>query len=394
MTTRIYYSDSHARAFDATVEACASVGNHFEVRLDRTAFYPTSGGQPFDTGRIGDATVIDVVDRDDEGIVHVVTTRLEPGARVRGEIDWDRRRDHMEQHTGQHVLSAAFDAVCHASTVGFHMGSDFSTIDLAREVSASEIAAAEAAANAVVRENRAVDVRIVAADDAANLQLRRQSTRSGPLRVVEISGFDRSACGGTHVAQTGEVGMIAAVAWERMRAGTRLTFVCGGRALTALQRMRDTTADAARQLGVAPADLAAHVTRIQEASRESERHVRRLQDELVAFRTLAWRQGAETIGEYRVVLGEDPEQDATVLKSIAQALVTETGLVVVLVGGGSPVPIVAARSSGIGFDAGAFVKAATASLGGRGGGRPELAQGGIAAPASAVIAFARSFLTS
>lgn len=391
MSVRLYYDDSRLRAFDAVVESCVAAGDRFEVRLDRTAFYPTSGGQPFDTGRIDDRTVVDVVDRDD-GIVHVVTGPIAIGARVRAEIDWARRRDHMEQHTGQHVLSAALDRVCGVATVGFHMGAEVSTIDLARDLAPAEILAAEVEANRVIREDRAVDIRIVPAEDAAGLPLRRESTRSGPLRVVEVRDFDVSACGGTHVARTGEIGLVAAIAWEHVRAGTRLTFVCGGRALTALQRLRETTVEAARLLGTGPDDVALHVARVQQAARESDRHVRRQRDELVALRAAAWRTAAETIGRHRVVLKADVGRDAAELKQTAQILASEPGLVVVLVGGGEPAAVVVARSADVAFDAAAFMKAATSALGGRGGGRAELAQGGLAAPAEAILAFARQAL--
>ena len=214
MTTRIYYDDGGTTTFAARVMGCVASGDHFEVTLDRTAFYPTSGGQPFDLGTLGAAAVVDVVERDDE-VVHVVTAAIEPGTTVVGAIDAARRRDHMEQHSGQHILSAAFDRACGVPTVGFHMGSDVSTIDLAREVTAAGIEAAETAANLVIREDRAVRVRTVPADQVALLPLRRESTRSGPLRIVEVDDFDVSACGGTHVARTGEIGRVRVTTIEK-----------------------------------------------------------------------------------------------------------------------------------------------------------------------------------
>ena len=155
MTRRLYYTDSRAQTFDAVVQSCEADGDHFDVRLDRTAFYPTSGGQPFDTGTLNGIAVIDVIDRDDDGISHIVAERIERDTAVHGAIDWRRRHDHMQQHTGQHVLSAAFEATSAVPTVGFHLGADVSTIDLAREVSAAEIAAAEDEANRVIWEDRA-----------------------------------------------------------------------------------------------------------------------------------------------------------------------------------------------------------------------------------------------
>lgn len=390
MTARIYYLDSRARRFDAVVAWCRGEGGRFDVSLDRTAFYPTSGGQPFDTGRIGGVPVIDVVDRDDE-VVHVVAGPLEPGTLVTGEIDWPRRRDHMEQHTGQHILSAAFDAACGASTVGFHMGAEVSTIDLAREVTAEEIARAEIEANRVIRDDRDVVVRIVPESEAGALALRRASTRTGDLRVVEVTGFDLSACGGTHVSRTGEIGLVAATAWERVRGGTRVSFVCGGRALAAVQRLRDAVNESARLLGTAPVEVAAHLARLHAQARDAERLLTVYRDEVATARGTALRARAETIGSLRVVLAATDETDPGMLKKTAQGAAVDD-LAIVLIGRGEPVPVVAARGGTAAFDAGAFIKVATAALGGRGGGRPDLAQGGVTATSDALLAFARTRL--
>lgn len=391
MSERLYYDDSRLCTFDAVVTSCVAVDGRHEVQLDRTAFYPTSGGQPFDTGHIGEHAVIDVVDRDDT-IVHVVSGSIPAGTRVQATIDWERRRDHMEQHTGQHVLSAAIEAACGVATVGFHMGADACTIDLARELAVEEIAAAEREANRVIRDDRSVIVRVVAAGDVPSLRLRRPASRAGALRIVEVADFDVSACGGTHVSRTGEIGVVMALAWERVRGGTRLTFVCGGRALTALQRLRETTMGTARLLGVGPGDIALHVGRLQQAGRDADRRLREARDELVALRVPAWRGAAETIGGHRVVLRAEAGGDAGELKQLAQALTAEAGFVVVLVGSGEPCPVVVARSVDVAFDAAAFMKAAASAIGGRGGGRADLAQGGLAATGDAVLAFARQAL--
>ncbi|MCC7044203.1 MAG: phosphoesterase [Acidobacteria bacterium] len=391
MTTRLYYDDSRTTTFDARVMACVASGDRFEVTLDRTAFYPTSGGQPFDTGVLGAATVVDVVDRDDDRIVHIVTTPLEPGTMVVGVVDAARRRDHMEQHTGQHVLSAAFDRGCGVATVGFHMGSDVSTIDLAREVTTAEIEAAEAEANRVIREDRVVRVRIVPADQVATLPLRRESKRSGPLRIVDVDDFDVSACGGTHVTRTGEIGVVVVAASEKVRGGTRLSFLCGGRAVRGFRERRDRLIEAGRLLGVAPLEVVPRVERLQQDAREAERNIRELRDALAGYRAADWRASAETIGPHRVVL-RTSALEAAELKGMAQAVVAEPGIVVVLLGAGTPVPVVVARSTDVVFDAGAFIRKVTASLGGRGGGRPDLAQGGVSAPGLEIENFVRRTL--
>jgi Ser-tRNA(Ala) deacylase AlaX/signal transduction histidine kinase len=218
MTDRLYYRDPYLRTFDATVEKVEPHGDRWSVALDRTAFYPTTGGQPFDTGTLGGLRVVDVVDEEDGGITHVVEqpgvgqgsdTCLTPGQQVHGEIDWARRFDHMQQHTGQHVLSAAILSVCRARTVSFHLGAAVSTIDLERELSPADIAAAETEANRVVWEDRPVTIRFVSAEEAAALPLRKEPTRGGTLRLIDVEGFDLSACGGTHVARSGAIGIIA-----------------------------------------------------------------------------------------------------------------------------------------------------------------------------------------
>jgi alanyl-tRNA synthetase len=392
MTERLYYTDSMLQAFDATVVGCEADGARFAVVLDRTAFYPTSGGQPFDTGRIGAARVVDVADADDGGLVHLVETAVRPGAAVRGEIDWPRRFDHMQQHTGQHMLSAAFDRLHAARTVSFHLGAETATIDLSREVTPQDIAEAERDVNRVVWEDRPVGVRFATDEEASRLPLRKEPARTGLLRLVEIPDYDLSACGGTHVPRTGMVGVLVVSAWERFKGGSRVTFLCGGRAQGAFGQLRDTVLAATRALSVAPADLAPTIERIRGEARDLSKAVRQLQEEVAGHRAVALRASAETIGPRRVVLRVEPGWDAAALKTLAQAVVSEPGLVAIVAGGGRPLPVVVARSADVSFDVNAWMARAIAALGGRGGGRPELAQGGLGADAGQVIAFARDTL--
>jgi alanyl-tRNA synthetase len=223
VTERLYYLDPYLQEFDATVVEIATVDGRRAARLDRTAFYPTSGGQPFDTGTLGSARIVDVVDDHGETVLHVFEGELCEGP-AHGCIDWNRRFEHMQQHTGQHILSAAFDRECGARTLSFHLGSLSATIDLARDVSAVEIARAEDTANRVVWEDRPVSIRFADAADAASLPLRKESARTGTLRLIDVEGFDLSACGGTHVARTGAVGIIAVGGAEKLRGGTRVEF--------------------------------------------------------------------------------------------------------------------------------------------------------------------------
>ena len=391
-TTRLYYTDSLLREFDATVVSSDEAGGRATVVLDQTAFYPTSGGQPFDTGRLGARQVLDVIDDEAGTIRHVVDGPIAAGERVHGTIDWPRRLDHMQQHTGQHLLSAAFDRLCGVRTVSFHLGAETATIDLAREVSAAEIARAEAEANRVVWENRPVTVRFATEEEASRLPLRKEPVRSGTLRLVDVTDFDLSACGGTHVPATGMIGVIAVAGWERFKGASRVTFVCGGRALRGYGQLRDAMTAASRALSVSPADVAATIERMQSEAKDLSRTIRRLQDDVAVSRAATLRAGAADIGGRRGVLRHEPGWDAAGLKTLATAIVSEPGTIALLVGDGTPAPVVVARSADVDLDAAAWMKQAAAALGGRGGGRPELAQGGLGVSPDQILTFAKETL--
>ena len=234
VTERLYYTEPALTEFDATVTGVERHGDLPAVLLDRTAFYPTSGGQPHDTGSLNGVRVTEVVERDDDAVLHVVDRAIAVGEAVHGVVDWGRRFDHMQQHTGQHILSAAFDRLWHARTVGFHLGAVVSSLDLDRELPPQAIASAEDEANRIVWEDRPVSIRFVEEAGAAALDLRKEPGRSGVLRIIAVEDYDLSACGGTHVARTGHVGIIVVSSWEKLRGGSRLEFLCGGRALRAL----------------------------------------------------------------------------------------------------------------------------------------------------------------
>jgi alanyl-tRNA synthetase len=385
---RLYYTDSMQRTFTSRVTRCDEVDGRARVVLESTAFYPTSGGQPFDVGTLGSASVLDVVDDEEVGVVHVVDRPLKVGETVEGVIEWSRRFDHMQQHTGQHILSAAFDRTCGVRTESFHLGTTSCTIDLAREVTPAEIAEAERVANGVVWDDRPVVVSFASEEEAATLPLRKESLRSGTLRLIDVTDFDLSACGGTHVPRTGMVGVIAVAGWERFKGGSRIEFVCGGRALAAHARLRDVVTALVRQTTVAVHELGAAFERVQSENRAGQKTIRALQEELATHLAATLVATAEDVGQFRRVLVEQPGWDAAALKTLASALASHPGIVAVVTGSGTPAPLVVARAADVAFDAGACVKQITAALGGRGGGRPELAQG-AAADAASVLAFAR-----
>ena len=385
MTKRLYYTDSYLTAFDAIVtEAGIAGGRHFVV-LDRTAFYPTTGGQPHDAGTLGGRRVLDVIDRDADGeVLHVIDAPLAEGAAVSGALEWPRRLDHMQQHTGQHVLSAAFLHVLALPTVSFHMGREVSTIDLGGTTDDEAISRAEDEANRVVWDDRPVAVRFVGAEEAAALPLRREPVRGGTLRLVEVDGFDLSACGGTHVARTGAIGIIAVQSWERYKGGTRVTFVCGGRALRAFRASRDVVASCVRQLSIQASELPGTLSRMQAESREARQRVRALGDELAVHRAAALAAEAEPVGGARVVC-RSVDGDAPALKTLAAAIASRAGHVAVLVGAARPSVVVVSRAEGVAVDSGAVVRALVARFGGKGGGRADSAQaGGLDADAGSI----------
>ncbi|MEQ1868633.1 MAG: DHHA1 domain-containing protein [Vicinamibacterales bacterium] len=391
ITQRIYYVDSYCRRFDATVVRALEHEGRPAVVLDRTAFYPTSGGQPFDVGQLGDARVVETVDVDEQ-VVHVLFTPLEPGAVVVGEIDWHRRFDHMQQHTGQHVLSAAFDRLFDNRTVGFHMGSDVSSIDLAREASPTEIERALDEANRVVWEDQVVSVRFVSQEEAAMLPLRKESAREGTLRLVEVAGFDLSACGGTHVSRTGAVGMIAVLSSERLRGGSRVTFVCGNRALSTLRTYRDAVVGSVRALSVLPAELPAAVERVQAESKDLRKQLKGLQDQLAVHEGHALASRATEIGDVGLVV-EIVGWDAAGLKPLAAAATAGRHLCAALFSAAPPISVVVACSPGVAVDANKVLQQLVSQFGGRGGGKRELAQGGgLTGSAEAMSSAARAIL--
>lgn len=395
MTDRLYYTDAYVTEFDADVTACAPAGNRFAVTLLATAFYPTSGGQPHDLGRLGGRAVLDVVDEEDGRLVHLVDGPLDIGARVRGAIDWARRFDHMQQHTGQHVLSAAFETICKARTESFHLGTASATIDLGRPVSAQEIAAAEDDANRVVWQDRDVTVRFVSAEEAATLPLRKESGRTGTLRLVDVTGYDLSACGGTHVARTGGIGLISVTGWEKFKGGTRVEFRCGVRALTQLREWRDALAATNRALSVSAVELAPAIERLQGENKTLARTVRTLQEQLAGHVAADLVTTAARHGDRVVVAQALDGCDAPGLKAIAASIAATPGACAAVFSATSPALVVIARAADVPVDAGAVLKALVAQFGGKGGGKADLAQGGgLTGDIAAIVEAARAALAS
>lgn len=378
VTTRLYYDDPTLLVFDATVLACEPQAPGFRVALDRSAFYPTSGGQAHDVGELraaGQAVPVTDVVTENDVVWHVAAAPLDVGSRVTGEVDGPRRRDFRQQHSGQHVLSASFDHLFDARTESVHLGVDACTLDLHREMSADECRAAEEHANVVVWDDRAVTIRYIdAADLASEPRLRRATGRTGRIRLVDVEGHDLSACGGTHVRRTGEIGIIAIRGVERFRGGSRVTFLCGRRALASYRSLRNGMDDVARLLSVAADDAAVAVGRLRDEVKQEQRKARDLAERLTAIEVEAL---ATRIGPSGVLVAHLPDADAQALRQAASRLVSTGGRAVALIGGPSPHALVIARSvDRLDVDAGGLVRHVCAAHGGKGGGRADLAQAG------------------
>ena len=384
-TERLYYSDSHLSEFDAVVTAVKQADDgRTALILDRTAFYPTGGGQPSDTGTLANVRGVECVDAEDEGVLHIVEgvedSAVEVGASVRGRIDWPRRLDHMQQHTGQHILSQAFVDLFGAETRSFRTLSDACEVDVdLRDASDEKIEQAVSRANEIIWADRPVRVHNVTPEEAARMPLRKDSAREGELRVIEIEGFDFSPCGGTHAARTGEVGILAARQWERAKGLTRVTFVAGGRALADYRRANHTARTVAALFSVGRDETAEHVARLQEENKLLQKRLRAV-EELAArgeAREILEELDAGSDTGLKVVVRELEARDAGDLRRLAAALTARAG-VVALLGSrdSSGARLVFARSTDAPGDMSALMREACITLGGRGGGRPDMAQGG------------------
>lgn len=376
VTERLYYPDSYLTEFEARVVQGEQVGKFFEVSLDRTAFYPTSGGQPHDLGTIEGHPVVEVVDGPGGSIIHRLEHHL-PVTRVHCQVQWTRRFDHMQQHTGQHILSQAFIRVASLATVGFHLSAEYSTIDLdAAEVDMQVVRAAEDLANAVVFRNRSVTSRLVAPDEAVSLNLRKPSQRKGILRVVTIEEFDVSACGGTHVRQTGEIGGIFINRVERVNRRTRVEFVCGQRSLDSYRRRSGDLDRIARGLSVAPQDAP---DRVEKQSQEIKTIRKRLKTkdewlaELLAHQLFDQASSKEGT---RIVKHQFEGEERSFLTLLAHRLLALGPCWVLLGNRGEQAQLLMARSESLGGDLRPVMKECSLMISGRGGGSPALVQGG------------------
>jgi alanyl-tRNA synthetase len=386
MTERLYYHDSFLYDFDArVVESLARDGKHAIV-LDRTAFYPTSGGQVHDLGTLvshgKQIAVVEVADDEDGRILHFAAEPLAAGAAVHGAVDSARRLDHIQQHSGQHVLSAAFIQLFNMPTVSFHMGEESCTIDLeASGLTAAQAEKAELLANQVIAEDRPVSIRFVPLEEARQLGLRKLPPKqTGDLRLIDITNFDLTACGGTHVRATGQIGSILLRKLEKVKQGVRVEFVCGLRAVSTARRDYGTLNEAAAVYSSHIYDVPEQIRKSLAESKAAGKAQHKLLEELAEL--YAERLLAQSSGSTRIITQFFSERDAVFIKLLAQKLTAGKSDVVALLAAGAGQPtLVFAQSPGQKFNMGQLMKEAMAQLGGRGGGSADLAQGGLPAGA-------------
>ena len=376
MTSRLYYMDAYRTAFAGRITELSADGHR--VYLDESAFYPTSGGQPFDLGRLDGVAVADVVD-EDERIAHVLAaplTQRRVGDSIHGEIDWRRRFDHMQQHTGQHLLSAVFEDLFGYPTVSVHFGPDRSSLDLdVGSIDAARLGDAERRANEIIWENRAVTVAFEHSSTASGL--RKPPPREGTLRIVTIDALDRSACGGTHVRATGEIGALVLRSTERMRKQTRVEFLCGARVIRQARADYEALSAIALSVKASIAEAPGLVASQGEQLRDAAAARKRLETELAEFRARElYETTTPSAGGVRLCLTRKEEGSLEDLRPLAQAFVSRSRAVFIATVASPPTILVAAADDA-GVDAGAVVKAALVAAGGRGGGSPRLAQGTV-----------------
>lgn len=374
-TERLYYTDSYLKEFKARVDRSVPDERGIRVYLDQTAFYPDSGGQPSDSGTLGGSPVLDVVDEGGE-VAHVLSEPL-MGESVAGKIDWQRRFDHMQQHTGQHILSAAFEATAKLKTVSFHLGKETSTIDLDSErVGDRQLEAAAELANQVVFENRAINLLFRTAAEAQQLDLRKPTEREGEIRLIEIADFDLSACGGTHVRSTGSVGIISLRKIDRAKGVTRVEFVCGARALHRAHQDYSVLSDAGRLLSSGLEQIPELISKQSQELRESERLTQKLVGELAAFDAIqAWQQAPEKSG-IRVVKRVFDSSSGARAKLTAHAVAKQPAAVALLGVSGKPSALFFSQTPGGKSNLSDIMKQTLAKYGGKGGGAKDFAQGG------------------
>lgn len=378
MNQRAYYFDSYTVQFEATVIERLLIDGQPIVVLENSFFYPTSGGQPCDLGKLSKAAVIDVLIRPEDGAVLHYLDRELAGDQVTATINWQRRFDHMQHHTGQHILSQAFIQVADAHTIGFHLSDASVTIDLdKRKLSVEDIVDVELLANEIVWQNRPVIAREVAMDEAKKLPLRKiPPTQNGKLRLIDIQDFDLTACGGTHVARTGEVGLIKVIKQERRGEKQRIEFRCGKRALGDYREKHAIVVDLTTRLTTGGSELDAAVERLQDENKQARRQLKKQQAELSRLEASNFINQASHVGETAIVMQVFSDRDPGQVKALSSQLIRHDNVIALLGVSGKRSHLIFGRSAGAPGQMNSLLRSALSVLGSNsGGGSDAFAQG-------------------
>ena len=377
-TEKLYYQDSFLKTFTARVLTCEEAGNDWRVTLDRTAFYPEGGGQPADHGHLGGVGVTDVHEKN--GVVfHTCDGPVEIGAEVTGEIDWPRRFDHTQQHSGEHILSGILCRQYRCDNVGFHLGAETVTIDYNAEISWEQALAAEREANEVIWADRVVEISYPSSEELRTLDYRSKKELTGQVRIVTFPAADCCACCGTHVARAGQVGLVKILSCQKFREGVRLEILCGKRALDYLSAVYDQTRSIAQRLSVKPRDAAAAVERLEGELSAAKEAQARLEE--TAFAAMA----KEHAGRGDVLLFQPPMRPDSVRRLADNLARSCGGLAAVFAGEEARYAYALVRSDG--GDIAPMVKELNRALNGRGGGRNGFAQGSVQVRREEIEAF-------
>ena len=382
MTERLYYDNAYLTEFDAAVEKTEKKGEKWIVALNQSAFYPTSGGQPYDTGTLNDLHVTDVfVDRDGE-VWHEIDGELAVGAEVHGKIDWQRRFDHMQQHGGEHMIAGAIYNLAGGMTIGLHLGAEVSSIDVefadgSTHMSDELIEQVEDYVNARIQQDHPVKCWFPDAQELAELPLRKAPTVSEHVRIVAMGDFEMVACGGTHPASTGQIGLVKIVSTEPAKGKVRVSFVCGSRAFRDYRCSYNAAWAAANLLSTRPEKLPGHVENLLQRLKDAELELARVRKAQLFGEIPAMIDAAEVLPGGGRLICREIAADMQLLKDLASKMIERDGLVVLLAArAGEKHNFVFARSADLNYAMGAVLSAAAKPLGGKGGGRPDFAQGG------------------
>ena len=376
-TVKLYYKNAYTQDFTAVVQSCEAVKNGFAVTLDRTAFYPEGGGQPADHGTLGEARVLDVHEKD--GVVtHLCDRALSVGAEVGGRIDWARRFDHMQQHSGEHIISGLLCSTFHCDNVGFHMGADVVTIDYNAPITWEQALEVERRANAYIWADHPIRIWYPSAEELAALPYRSKKELTGAVRITEFPGADRCACCGTHVSSSGQVGLLKLLSCQKFRDGVRLELLCGQRALDCLAAGWEQARQIGQALSVKPQSAFAAVSRLQEELLSLKEKAARLEEADFAHVAAQYRGAGSVLHIAEPLDGDGARR---LCDAIAKAA---GGRCAVFAGQDGDYRYAVIESGG---DLRQFIKDMNTALHGRGGGRDGFAQGSAACTAEEVRAF-------